>query len=245
MFIDNVDTLGVSRTPWFDTFDDSTSTNRGQLVISYSNGSIATWSVTGAVTAASGYYKIPVAVISGSPPLIGLASTILFVRTGDLGTTGPTGPQGDTGAQGDTGSTGATGATGAAGAVGPTGPTGATGPTGPTGPTGATGAAGQWDTAQTTANKTASYVLLTADVGKLITVDSSSNLDVTVDSSLDLSVGQRIDLLRLNTGTVTVVASSPAVVNATPGLKLRARYSAATLLCVGTDDYILLGDLSA
>jgi hypothetical protein len=48
----------------------------------------------------------------------------------------------------------------------------------------------------------------------------------------------------LGTGTVTVVASSTTV-NATPGLKLRARYSAATLLCVGTDDYILLGDLAS
>jgi len=34
-------------------------------------------------------------------------------------------------------------------------------------------------------------------------------------------------------------------VNGTPGLKLRAQYSAATLLCVGADTYVLLGDLSA
>jgi hypothetical protein len=77
-----------------------------------------------------------------------------------------------------------------------------------------------------------------------VLINSSSNLDVTVGGSLDLSVGQRIDIVRLGTGTVTVVASSTTV-NATPGLKLRARYSAATLLCVGTDDYILLGDLAA
>jgi hypothetical protein len=75
-------------------------------------------------------------------------------------------------------------------------------------------------------------------------VSSSSNLDVTVNGSLDLSIGQRIDLLRLGTGEVTVVADN-ATVNGTPGLKLRARYSAATLLCVGADDYVLLGDLKA
>jgi hypothetical protein len=51
-------------------------------------------------------------------------------------------------------------------------------------------------------------------------------------------------LLRLGTGEVTVVADN-ATVNGTPGLKLRARYSAATLLCVGADDYVLLGDLKA
>jgi hypothetical protein len=114
----------------------------------------------------------------------------------------------------------------------------------PEGDKGDKGDAGEWDTAQTTDTKTASYTLLTADAGKLILVNSSSNLDVTVDGSLSLSVGQRIDLARLGTGTVTVVPSG-VTVNATPGLKLRARYSTATLLCVGTDDYLLLGDLSA
>ena len=75
-------------------------------------------------------------------------------------------------------------------------------------------------------------------------MSSSSNLDITVNGSLDLSVGQRIDLLRLGTGEVTVVADS-ATVNGTPGLKLRAQYSAATLLCVAADSYVLLGDLKA
>jgi hypothetical protein len=43
---------------------------------------------------------------------------------------------------------------------------------------------------------------------------------------------------------VTVVAASTTV-NGTPGLRLRARYSAATVLCVGTDTYVVLGDLKA
>ena len=121
---------------------------------------------------------------------------------------------------------------------------GVAGPQGETGATGATGASGQWDTAQTVNAQTVAYTLVTADAGKLVTIDSASNLDVTVDASLDLSVGQRVDLLRLGSGEVTVVASSTTV-NGTPGLKLRAQYSAATLLCVGTDSYVLLGDLKA
>jgi hypothetical protein len=75
-------------------------------------------------------------------------------------------------------------------------------------------------------------------------VDASSGVDITVDGSLDLSVGQRIDLLQLGTGQVTVVASG-ATVNGTPTLKLRARYSAATLLCRATDTYVLIGDLAS
>ena len=139
-------------------------------------------------------------------------------------------------------------ASGGLGATGPLGPTGPKGDdsevAGPTGPKGEEGLPGEWDTAQTVNDKTASYTLLTVDAGKLITVSSSSNLDVTVDGSLDLSVGQRIDLLRLGAGEVTVVADN-ATVNGTPGFKLRAQYSSATLLCIGDDSYVLLGDLEA
>jgi hypothetical protein len=106
------------------------------------------------------------------------------------------------------------------------------------------GKPGAWDDPQLLNPQTAAYTLVTLDAGKLVTVSSSSNLDVTVNGSLDLSVGQRIDLLRLGTGEVTVVADN-ATVNGTPGLKLRARYSAATLLCVAADSYVLLGDLKA
>ena len=67
---------------------------------------------------------------------------------------------------------------------------------------------------------------------------------MTVDGSLDLNAGERIDILQLGAGQVTVVASSTTV-SATPTLKLRAQYSAATLLCTGTDTYVLIGDLAA
>ena len=49
---------------------------------------------------------------------------------------------------------------------------------------------------------------------------------------------------QLGAGQVTV-AESGATVEATPTLKLRAQYSAATLLCTGTDTYVLIGDLAA
>jgi len=122
--------------------------------------------------------------------------------------------------------------------IGPTGPTGPSG-----GPTGPTGAAGQWDTAQVIDNKTASYTLLTADAGKLITMTVASANNVTVDGSLDLSVGQRIDIAQMGTGQTTVVASGTTVV-ATPTLKLRTQYSSASLICTATDTYLLVGDLA-
>jgi hypothetical protein len=122
--------------------------------------------------------------------------------------------------------------------------TGATGPSGATGAAGATGPSGAWSSAQTIENKVAAYTLLTADAGKVITVASGSAVDVTVDGSLDLSTGQRIDVVQTGAGQVTFLASS-ATVNGTPGLKLRAQYSAASVLCTGTDTYIVIGDLAA
>lgn len=106
------------------------------------------------------------------------------------------------------------------------------------------GPSGQWNTAQTTDTKSDSYTLVTADAGKLILMDKATAQDVTINGSLDLTVGQRIDIIQTGVGQVTFVASS-ATVNATPGLKLRARYSAASVICVATDSYIVTGDLSA
>jgi hypothetical protein len=78
----------------------------------------------------------------------------------------------------------------------------------------------------------------------MITLNNASAVTVTVNGSTGLSAGQAIDLLQIGAGQVTVVASS-VTVNSTPGLKFRARYSSATLFCVGSNDYVLIGDLSA
>ena len=134
--------------------------------------------------------------------------------------------------------------------TGPTGPTGATGAVGATGPTGAasnvtgpTGAAGQWNTAQTIDAKTASYTAASSDAGELITMDVATANNFTVNTSTALSAGQRIDIVQIGNGQTTVVASS-VTINATPSLKLRAKYSAATLICLSSNNYVLVGDLA-
>ena len=116
--------------------------------------------------------------------------------------------------------------------------------TGPTGATGAAGTNGDWSTAQTLNAQTDSYQLQSSDIGKLVTLSKSTAVNLTVPSGLGLTAGQRIDLAQLGAGQVTVVASSTTV-NGTPGLKLRAQYSAATLICTATNTYLLVGDLSA
>jgi hypothetical protein len=91
---------------------------------------------------------------------------------------------------------------------------------------------------------TDNYSFLNTDAGKFFVVDDTDPISLTVNGSLDLSPGQSIDVVRWNTGTVTFVADG-ATVNGTPALKLRARYSVATLICVEADVYLLAGDLAA
>jgi hypothetical protein len=78
----------------------------------------------------------------------------------------------------------------------------------------------------------------------MVTVTSASATTITVNSSLGLTAGQSIDILQLGAGQVTVAASGTTV-NGTPGLKLRAQYSAATVYCTASNTYVVVGDLSA
>jgi hypothetical protein len=119
---------------------------------------------------------------------------------------------------------------------------GVTGATGPTGSTGSTGPSGGWFNTQTIVSG-ATYTPSSEDVGKLIQLTNTSPINITINTGLGLTAGQSIDFLRYGTGTVTF--NGTAVPVATPGPKIRDRYSAATLFCLSTDTYVLMGDLSA
>lgn len=102
--------------------------------------------------------------------------------------------------------------------------------------------------AQTLNAQTAAYTLANTDAGKIVTVNTSSNVTISVATSTGLSAGQRVDVVTLGTGTITIdsaAAPNAVTLNSTPGKKLRARYSGATLLCLGSNDYVLIGDLAA
>jgi hypothetical protein len=154
---------------------------------------------------------------------------------------GPTGPTGPTGATGAPGSASSTGATGPTGWTGPTGPEGSASSTGATGPTGATG---NFTVAQSISAKTSSYTAVSGDAGLLITMNVATANNFTVNTSTALTAGQRIDVIQIGAGQTTVVATG-VTINATPGLKARAQYSAFTLICTASNVYYLVGDLSA
>ena len=80
----------------------------------------------------------------------------------------------------------------------------------------------------------------------MIEVTSAATVTVTADGTNGITypVGTSIDILQTTSGQVTI-AYSGATVNATPGLKLRAQWSSATLFKRAANTWVLLGDLSA
>jgi hypothetical protein len=92
--------------------------------------------------------------------------------------------------------------------------------------------------------KTDNYTLISSDVNKLITMTASTSKTITVPNGV-FSAGQQINVAGLGTGLVTIASDGTSVLNATPGLKLRAQYSAATIICTASNTFLVVGDLSA
>lgn len=95
---------------------------------------------------------------------------------------------------------------------------------------------------------TTARTLTSTDMGKTIRFTSGSATVVTVDASTDFTVGARVDIIADGAGELTVAASGATVAGAetstTSGsFTVGAQYSAATLLCVATDEYRLIGNI--
>ena len=86
-----------------------------------------------------------------------------------------------------------------------------------------------------------------ADKDKLVEMNNASanNLTVPPNSSVAFAVGAQIRILQIGAGQTTVVAGAGVTINSTPGLKLRAQWSSATLIKRATDTWVLIGDLAA
>jgi trimeric autotransporter adhesin len=98
-----------------------------------------------------------------------------------------------------------------------------------------------------TSAQTASYTLVLADKNKIVEmgVGSANDLTVPLNSSVAFPVGSQINILQTDAGQTTVVATGGVTINASPGTKLRAQWSYATLIKRATDTWVLVGDISA
>lgn len=106
------------------------------------------------------------------------------------------------------------------------------------------GITGPWSTSQTIVNKTASYTLTSSDVGTLVIMNVATANTLTIPSGQIMAPGQRIDVISIGAGQTTIAGSGTTVVG-TPGLKIRAQYAQGTIICTGSNAYLVTGDLSA
>ena len=92
-----------------------------------------------------------------------------------------------------------------------------------------------------------SYTLVLSDADKLVelNVGGANNLTVPLNSSVAYSLGTQINILQTGAAQTTIVATGGVTINATPGLKLRAQWSSATLIKRATDTWVAIGDLVA
>jgi len=93
----------------------------------------------------------------------------------------------------------------------------------------------------------ASYTLLAADDGKIVEINNAgaNTLTVSPDSTTNFTVGTQILVIQTGAGQTTLTAGAGVTINATPGLKLRAQYSSATIIKRAADSWIALGDLAS
>jgi hypothetical protein len=95
--------------------------------------------------------------------------------------------------------------------------------------------------------QTSSYGLVLADAGRLVEVSNTGATTITVptNASHAFPEGTQINILQTNSGQVSIAGAGGVSVNASPGLKLRAQWSFATLIKRGENTWVLVGDLTA
>jgi hypothetical protein len=93
----------------------------------------------------------------------------------------------------------------------------------------------------------ASYTLVLADQNKLVEmgVGSGNTLTIPLNSSVEFPVGTQINVLQTGAGQTSIAGTGGVTVNSTPGLKLRAQWSSATLIKRATNTWVVIGDLLA
>ena len=89
--------------------------------------------------------------------------------------------------------------------------------------------------------KTANYILQFSDFNTILQMDGAFAFQLNTSLSAAVA-GTQITLLARSAG-VSVAEGSGVTLLATPGKKLRAAGSMATLLCLGTNSWVLTGDL--
>ncbi len=86
------------------------------------------------------------------------------------------------------------------------------------------------------------YTIVSGDLNKLVTLNNASAITVTIPNGV-FSTGQQINFQQIGAGQVTFASDGTTTFTGV-GTKLRAQYSASTLICTGTNTFTLIGDIA-
>lgn len=91
------------------------------------------------------------------------------------------------------------------------------------------------------------YTLIAADSGKLVTSDNANPVVVTIPPSV-FAAGEQVNIQSIGVGLTSFVAGAGVTVTSTGATfaapVLRARFSAATVICTASNTFTVIGDLS-
>jgi len=91
------------------------------------------------------------------------------------------------------------------------------------------------------------YTLLAANLNQLVTLNNASAITLTVPPSV-FSAGDVINIAQIGAGQVTVSQGAGVTINSTGATatapKLRARYSAASIICTASNTFLVVGDIA-
>jgi hypothetical protein len=91
------------------------------------------------------------------------------------------------------------------------------------------------------------YTLVAADLGKLVTTSNASAVTVTVPPSV-FAAGNIINLQSIGVGLTSLAQGAGVTITSTGATasapKLRAQYSACTIICTASNTFTVVGDLS-
>jgi hypothetical protein len=94
------------------------------------------------------------------------------------------------------------------------------------------------------------YTLALSDKNKLVTLNNASAVTLTLPPSgtAAFTAGMQIHIQQIGAGQVSIVQGSGVTITSTGNTStaplLRARYSAATIICTGTSTFTVIGDLA-
>ena len=106
---------------------------------------------------------------------------------------------------------------------------------------------GRWTVHATGTTKTASYTAALVDESSYVwmNVGSANTFTVPPNSSVAFDNGTLITIINYGAGQTTMTAGSGVTLVSSPGLKLRAQYSVATIVKYTTDTWLVYGDIVA